>query len=66
MDAVCLSDELGSHDHEECIEYIQGSLALDGYQTAVESSSEFDDLGCLPGGIEFFCGAFELFACANA
>lgn len=62
MDAISIAYEFRPHDHEECIEYIEGCLVLDGDETAVESSSEFDYLGCLPGCVEFFCGALELLA----
>ena len=62
MDIIFISHELGSHHHEECIEYIQGSLPLDRYQPAVKSSTEFNYFGWLPSCIEFFSGAFELLA----
>lgn len=65
MNAHVITNKFRPHDHEECIEYIQWGLVLDRYKTTVESSSEFDYLGCLPGCIKFFCGALELFACTR-
>mmetsp|Transcript_26626 Transcript_26626/g.41765 ORF Transcript_26626/g.41765 Transcript_26626/m.41765 type:complete len:205 (-) Transcript_26626:14-628(-) len=52
MNGHSIPNKLGPHDHEERIEHIQGTLVLHRDQTAVESTSELDHLGLLPGSIQ--------------
>jgi len=59
MNTDSLSNELGPHDHEEGVENVQGGLVLHGDQTTVKPASKLNNVGCLPGSIEFFCGTLE-------